>query len=255
MPYQVALLERSVARADLQHGVDYISGYEQRGSSFFDPKLVVAHHDASSIKSGNNGALNMIIHGGRDFPGPYGNFQLCRNGFLWVVAAGRANHAGSGSWKGYSGNSTAWGIEAANNGIGEPWSSEMLDTYYRLVKGLLLELAQPTIMVCGHREWTSRKPDPNISSPDINMDTFRANVDSTGSVTVTEGEDEMWYKFFNPSGTNQIWAVSGGGYGFHVGPTLYKEMQNGPAMESNVVHRVSQAQVEKLTGGRFKAAA
>jgi len=256
MPRQVALIQRAISRADLQHGVSYVSGWESRGHTTFNPRCVVCHHDASNTRSGNNGALNIIIHGRSDVPGPLSQFQIARNGLLWVVASGRANHAGQGGYRGLTGNASGFGIEVANNGVGERWSPACLDTYYRLVAALLDEMKQPTIMAPGHLEWTARKIDPRFSSPQMNMTQFRSIVSRIrgGDMPASDikKEREIMYKFFQPDGLNQIWAVSAGGYGFHLTPTLYREMTNGPAMESNVINRISPAQLRMLTNGAFK---
>jgi len=254
MPRQVALIQRAISRAALQHGVSYVNGWESRGHTTFNPRGVVCHHDASNTRSGNNGALNIIIHGRGSIPGPLSQFQIARNGLLWVVASGRANHAGQGGYRGLSGNASVMGIEVANNGVGEHWRPACLDTYYRLVAALLDEMKLPTIMAPGHLEWTSRKIDPRFSSPQMNMTQFRSIVGRVrgGDMPIpSKKEREIMYKFFQPDGLNQIWAVSAGGYGFHLTPGLYREMSNGPAMESNVINRVSRAQLKELTAGRF----
>lgn len=254
MAYQAALIDRAVARAALQYGVSYYSQWRTHGSSVFNPRGVVCHHDASNRHSGNNGALNMIIHGGRDFPGPYGNFQLARNGLLWVVSAGRANHAGKGSWQGLRYNSSVFGIEAANDGIGEPWSAAMLDTYYRLVNALLAEMGQPTIMTCGHKEWTSRKIDPAFRSPSISMTQFRQRVSSAeGGVVVAPDKEEIMYRFMKAAGDTRIFAVSDSGYGWHLTPSQFKELQNHIVTADNRVWEVSPGLLQKLTSGAYEA--
>lgn len=254
MPRQVALIERTIVRAELQHGVSFVKGWGTRGPTTFNPRGVVCHHDASSTRSGNNGALNIIIHGRGSIPGPLSQFQVARNGLLWVVAAGRANHAGRGGYRGLVGNASVIGIEVANNGIGERWSPECLDTYYRLVAALLDELNLPTIMAPGHLEWTGRKSDPLFANPPMTMTQFRAIVDKVrgGDGASHEEEAEIMYKFFQPAGFNQVWAVSAGGYGFHLSPELYREMSGGPAMESNVINKISPSQLRMLTNGKFQ---
>lgn len=255
MARQPTLIQRAISRANLRHGVAYVSGWQTRGSSSFNPRGVVVHHDASNRSSGDNGALNIIIHGRRDLPGPLSQFQLARSGRLWVVAAGRANHAGSGGWRGLSGNSSVFGIEAANDGRGEPWSSNMLDTYYRIVNALLAEMRQGTIMACAHKEWTARKPDPAFLVPGMGMTEFRAKVANAG----LEGndpepkEEEEMYRFMKTSGDNRIYAVGSNGYGWHLTPTEFKELQDHVMMADNRVWEVSALLLQGLTGGAFKS--
>lgn len=77
------------------------------------------------------------------------------------VAAGRANHAGSGSWRGLVGNSSVWGTEANNRGTGEMWPDVQIDAYARLCAATCDYSGFTAEMVCRHAEWApSRKIDP-----------------------------------------------------------------------------------------------
>ena len=67
-------------------------------------------------ESGNNPSLEVCINGRPDLAGPLCNVMVGRDNTMFVVAAGRANHAGSGGWRGRSGNSTVYGIERENTG-------------------------------------------------------------------------------------------------------------------------------------------
>lgn len=143
----------------------------------FKPKAVIVHHDASSTSSGNWGARNIIINGRSGIPGPLSQFILARDGQVLVVSQNRANHAGTGGPRAgipaNYGNYYAWGIEAANNGIGEKWTKKQLNAYYRLCAALLAYMGTKDVnKVIGHKEWTSRKIDP----AGINMDQFRKQV-------------------------------------------------------------------------------
>ena len=143
----------------------------------FAPRAVFVHHDASSTSSGNWGARNIIVNGRPGIPGPLAQFVLARDGQVLVVSQNRANHAGTGGPKvgipANSGNYYAWGIEAANNGVGEKWTKKQLNAYYRLCAALLAYMGTKDVeKVIGHKEWTSRKIDP----AGINMNQFRAEV-------------------------------------------------------------------------------
>ena len=76
-------------------------------------------------------ALGTVINGRPDLNGPLCNVLLARNGDCYIIAAGTANHAGTGGWR-TSGNSSVLGIEAENNGVGEPWPAHQIDAYVRL---------------------------------------------------------------------------------------------------------------------------
>lgn len=154
MPYQTGVVE-----ALRDHGltVGFCPGWETRGSSSFDPKGHVVHHDAGSPWTTPPG---LLIAGRSDLPGPLCNFALGSEGKVWMVAAGRANHAGSGSWRGLVGNSSVWGTEANNRGTGEMWPDVQIDAYARLCAATCDYSGFSAEMVCRHAEWTTRKIDP-----------------------------------------------------------------------------------------------
>jgi hypothetical protein len=45
-------------------------------------------------------SLRLLIKRRSDCPGPLCNVGLARSGAVYVIAAGRANHAGKGGWRG-----------------------------------------------------------------------------------------------------------------------------------------------------------
>ena len=149
-----------------------VDGWRERGSASFSPAGVVCHHTAGPA-SGDIPSLRLLINGREDCAGPLCNFGLARSGTVYVVAAGRANHAGKGGWKGLVGNSSVMGIEAENTGRGEPWPDIQLRAYERLVAALVSGMNSRVELVCAHREWApGRKPDP----AGIEMDPFRAEA-------------------------------------------------------------------------------
>lgn len=171
MPLQTELADRLVAA-----GLDVVEvdGWERRGSSSFNPGGVVCHHTADG--AGEIPSLRVLIHGRSDLPGPLCQIGLARSGACYVVAAGRANHAGRGGWKGMVGNSSVWGIEAENRGgAGDPWPEAQMEAYVVLAAVLQDYSARPTdaSYVCGHKEWApGRKPDPHT----VDMNAFREVV-------------------------------------------------------------------------------
>src|SRR5215210_4075705 len=97
-------------------GLDVVEhpGWERRGTATFDPKGVVCHHTAS--KAGRDApSLGLCVDGRPDVPGPLCNILLTRAGTAVVVAAGRANHAGQGGFRGLTGTARVLGIEAEND--------------------------------------------------------------------------------------------------------------------------------------------
>jgi N-acetyl-anhydromuramyl-L-alanine amidase AmpD len=140
---------------------------------------VICHHTAGPL-TGNMPSLDLVTNGRADLGGPLAQLCLGRDGTYFVVAAGRANHAGAGNWQGIAtGNSSFIGIEAENTGLtsgpkAEPWPEVQMDAYRRGVAAILKKIGADPIMCCGHREYAlpaGRKPDPTFDMP-----AFRAAV-------------------------------------------------------------------------------
>ena len=147
-------------------------GWRERGSATFNPKGVICHHTAGPAR-GDAPSLRICVEGRSDLPGPLCQIVLARSGRAIVIASGRANHAGPGGWRGLEGNTSVFGIEAENTGVGEPWSAVQLDAYVRCVAALCRRGAIPVGMVCGHKEWAPRR---KIDPKGIDMVRFRADV-------------------------------------------------------------------------------
>ena len=74
-------------------------GWRSRGRADMPRPLGVMCHHTANPHSGNMPTLNMLINGRSDLPGPLCQLGLGRDGTFYVVAAGRANHAGLGRWQ------------------------------------------------------------------------------------------------------------------------------------------------------------
>lgn len=137
---------------------------------------VICHHTAGG-KKGNMGSLGVITNGRPGLSGPLAQLGLGRDGTYYMVAAGKASHAGRGEWEGYSnGNSQFIGIEAENTGLDNdsPWPKVQMDAYAQGVAAILDYLEADSIMCAGHKEYAlpkGRKPDP-----DFDMVEFRKQV-------------------------------------------------------------------------------
>ena len=136
---------------------------------------VICHHTAGG-PTGNMPSLRIVTEGRSDLPGPLSQLCLGRDGTYFVVAAGRAFHAGAGEWEGITtGNSSFIGIEAENTGRSDdPWPEVQMDAYRRGVAAILKKIDAPAIMACGHKEYAlpkGRKP-----APTFDMKKFRSDV-------------------------------------------------------------------------------
>lgn len=154
-----------------------IAGWQTRGrpGTFGPIKGILCHHTAGG-KSGNAPSLGLIIGGRPDLAGPLSHLHLARDGTFSVIAAGRCNHAGAGSWHGVtSGNSSFIGVEAENAGDGtDPWPDVQMEAYARGCAAILDHINASVIMCAGHKEYAlppGRKIDPSFD-----MNTFRQKV-------------------------------------------------------------------------------
>ncbi len=139
---------------------------------------VICHHTANPDRTRNMPALRGLINGRTDptpLSGPLAQLGLGRDGTYYIVAAGRANHAGKGEWQGITaGNTHFIGIEAENTGGRDdtPWPAIQLDAYQRGVAAILKHIGKGADNCIAHKEWApTRKTDP-----DFDMVSFRAAV-------------------------------------------------------------------------------
>ncbi|MBV9931076.1 MAG: N-acetylmuramoyl-L-alanine amidase [Alphaproteobacteria bacterium] len=174
MAYSLTWLPDVLEQAGLK--VAEVPGWKDRGVRDMGAvRGVICHHTAGP-KRGNMPSLDVLVHGRPDLHGPLCQLGLGRDGTFYVVAAGCAQHAGPGAWKGVTtGNSSFIGIEAENAGTADdPWPPEQMEAYRRGVAAILAKIGAGAEMCCGHKEYAlpkGRKDDPSFG-----MDDFRAGV-------------------------------------------------------------------------------
>jgi peptidoglycan hydrolase-like protein with peptidoglycan-binding domain len=163
--------------------VSLVDGWENRGRVDVGRIFGVICHHTAGPRDGNMPSLHTLINGRPDLSGPLAQLGLGRDGTYFVIAAGRANHAGEGIWKGMkNGNSNFIGIEAENTGLSNdnPWPAVQMDAYHRGVAAILQHIGQGADFCAGHKDYApGRKPDPSF-----NMDDFRAAVAAIMNGTV-----------------------------------------------------------------------
>ncbi len=163
MSFSLTWLSSILAQAGLK--VAPIPGWEERGRGDVEATLGVICHHTAGPASGNMPSLQTLIDGRSDLPGPLSQLGLGRDGTFYVIAAGRSNHAGTGSFLGITtGNSSFIGIEAEHTGkLEDEWPSVQLDAYARGVAAILKHIQRPVEFCIGHKEWApGRKPDPTF---------------------------------------------------------------------------------------------
>ena len=178
MAFSLTWLQKVLLDAGLK--VAEQPGWRERGRGEMGKVLGVMCHHTAGPKTGNMPSLGVVTNGRPDLAGPLAQLCLGRDGTYYVVAAGRANHAGAGNWQGVTtGNQSFIGIEAENTGLttgpnADPWPAIQLDAYRRGAAAILTKIKADPIMCCGHKEYalpSGRKIDPTFD-----MDDFRFKV-------------------------------------------------------------------------------
>lgn len=156
-----------------------LDGWRTRGrpayTGSFNPVGVLCHHTAS--RADGLAGTEILVRGRADLPGPLAHFGLSRDGTVYIVASGRANHAGrarsSGSVAAGDGNSLYIGIEAMNDGVGEPWPAAQMRAYETLAAVLSVHVTGNSVRtVRAHKETSvTGKIDPTFA-----MGPFRRRV-------------------------------------------------------------------------------
>jgi hypothetical protein len=132
-------------------------------------QTIVCHHTASPPSTSFQSDWSYCAVGHPD--APVANMLLGRQGQVGIHSAGASNHAGSGgpwppagitSSRGTIGqdncNANSIGIEAANSGVGEVWSAQMVDAYERLVAALCSAYGLLATDCVAHYEWGGPNP-------------------------------------------------------------------------------------------------
>ena len=157
--------------------VSVVPGFENRGSGDVGRIFGVICHHTVGPKTGNMPSLNTLINGRPGIPGPLAQLGLGRDGTYFVIAAGRANHAGKGLFRGVrNGNSNFIGIEAENTGLKTdlPYPEVQMDAYHRGVAAILKHIGQGKEFCAAHREYA--KPEGRKIDTLFDMNAFRSTV-------------------------------------------------------------------------------
>ncbi|MEV0440950.1 peptidoglycan-binding protein [Streptomyces spectabilis] len=149
---------------------------------------VMIHH---TVTSGTDASVRICYDGYAELPGPLCHGVIAKNGDVYLVGNGRANHAGLGdddvlaavvaerklpttNENNVDGNSRFYGFECVNLGNGaDPWPAEQLDAIERVSAAICRAHDWSAASVIGHKEWTNTKVDPRGFS----MTTMRERVD------------------------------------------------------------------------------
>ncbi|MET8025196.1 peptidoglycan-binding protein [Streptomyces avermitilis] len=137
---------------------------------------VMLHHTAGSS------SVTVCRTGRSDLPGPLCVAVIAKDGTVHLVGYGRTNHAGRGSQAVYDavrngsalpskpgadavdGNAHFYGFEIENLGNGrDPYPEAQLAAVERVAAAVCRAHGWSASRVIAHKEWTTRKIDPNFS--------------------------------------------------------------------------------------------
>lgn len=195
----------------------------------FDPAGVLCHHTASPAGTSDQTDINVILWGNGDAPGPISQLYIGRSTTVYILAAGRANHAGKATIPFYAGgqctdgNARLIGIEVGNAGDGEPWSDGLCSIYARVVNALITHygwgidrvlLHATTGPPCGNHKidpagpWTLEPDLQGYGEGTWDLDLWRQFVlDNGGTPPVATSSQYLWRspRYFN------TWLIGYGG--------------------------------------------
>jgi hypothetical protein len=164
MAFSLTWLPDVLLQAGLK--VAKVDGWEFRGLGDMGEVFGVICHHTAGPKNLNMPSLNTVLNGRPDLRGPLAHLGLGRDGTFYVIAAGRCQHAGPGTWNGETGGNTHFiGIEAENTGLpaDSPWPDVQLLAYQHGVAAILRQIKRDAEWCAGHKEWAlphGRKDDP-----------------------------------------------------------------------------------------------
>lgn len=138
----------------------------------FTPQGLVLHDTVTPPGLTKTQEQDILINGRPDLSGPLAQLGLHRDGVISVIAAGRANHNGYGSW-----GNDAFGIEAfcygAEAGHVEPYNEVQRAVVKRAASAICRHQGWSADKVKGHKETDpARKVDPFM----VDMPALRADV-------------------------------------------------------------------------------
>lgn len=184
----MAYLPRNTPNLFRQVGLTVVElpNWETRGrpasTGGFAPVGTLVHHTGAASRSWTAARAHsyadwMARVGRPDLPAPLANIGLGPDGTVYMLAAGRANHAGkakpSGTVAGGDGNRLYIGIEAMNSGS-EGWTLAQRAAYVKVCAVLCLDITKNSHnTVRGHKETSyTGKWDPGM----LDMNAFRRDV-------------------------------------------------------------------------------
>jgi hypothetical protein len=149
---------------------------------------VMIHH---TVTSGTQNSVDLCYDGYSSLPGPLCHGVIAKDGTVYLVGNGRANHAGLGdddvlraviaesaplpadNEANTDGNRHFYGFECINLGDGEdPWPAAQLEAIEQAAAAICRAHGWTQRSVIGHKEWQPGKVDPR----GFTMDSMRSRI-------------------------------------------------------------------------------
>lgn len=156
---------------------------DETGKAFGPVHGVMIHH---TVTKGTKNTVDICWKGYPGLPGPLCHGVIAKDGTVYLISGGRANHAGAGDPDvhnavinedygdtpppsdihdgeagGVDGNDCFYGFECENLGDGkDPWPDEQLDAIERVSAAICRFYKWTAKSVIGHKEWSDWKSDP-----------------------------------------------------------------------------------------------
>lgn len=174
---------------------------------------VMIHH---TVSQGTQSSVDLCYHGHSTLPGPLCHGVVAKDGTVYLVGNGRANHAGGGdpnvlaavrderyndappdphqhqgSAGAVDGNPHFYGFECINLGDGkDPWPAAQVTAIAKLSAALCRAHGWSAKSVIGHSEWSDWKSDPR--GPGMpSMTSLRNEVQARLSGSPASGDEEV----------------------------------------------------------------
>lgn len=154
---------------------------------------VMLHH---TVTKGTAATVALCYTGHSELPGPLCHGVIAKDGTVYLVGNGRANHAGKGDGDvlkavvaetplpleneaDTDGNTHFYGFESENLGDGkDPWPDVQVDAMVRASAAICRAHGWKERSVIGHLEWQPGKIDPRVSpgGADVSMPKTRTRI-------------------------------------------------------------------------------
>ncbi|MFH8405587.1 N-acetylmuramoyl-L-alanine amidase [Streptomyces sp. NPDC018019] len=169
---------------------------------------VVIHH---TVTKGTDLTVDLCRRGHASLPGPLCHGVIAKDGTVFLVGYGRANHAGSGDGDVLAaviaeaavlppaneadtdGNARFYGFECENLGDGkDPWPAAQLLAIERVSAAICRHHGWCERSVIGHLEWQPGKVDPKGFTMTSMRSRIAARLKPAPSVYVVKTGDTLW---------------------------------------------------------------